>query len=127
MEAAINWYRANDIVSTCILRSVPTLEIRGAPTVVSAVVLPSDPTVCWPARTASTNRVGGHLIVDQSPDHFAQLLIVHLRSTRSRRLRVNGDFPYTTFDQMALRDLSSSFIVHLTLVTNRILTIFQSE
>jgi pimeloyl-ACP methyl ester carboxylesterase len=82
LEAAINWYRANNIAAAKIpAASVPTLYIWG----------PADASVGRRAAELTAQFVsgpyrfvqiegGGHFIVDQFPDRIAQLLIEHLRS-----------------------------------------------
>jgi pimeloyl-ACP methyl ester carboxylesterase len=83
LEAAINWYRANEIASPAIPPvSVPTLYIWGT----------ADGSVGRRAAELTREYVsgpyqfvqiegGGHFIVDQFPDRIAQLLIAHLRIT----------------------------------------------
>jgi len=83
LEAAINWYRANNIASAEIPRvSVPTLYIWGT----------ADGSVGRRAAELTANFVsgryrfvevegGGHFIVDQFPDRIAALMIQHLHST----------------------------------------------
>jgi pimeloyl-ACP methyl ester carboxylesterase len=81
LEAAVNWYRANDIASTSTSPvSVPTLYIWGT----------SDGSVGRRAAELTEQFVvgpysfiqiegGGHFVVDQFPDRIAQLVIGHLR------------------------------------------------
>ena len=81
LEAAINWYRANDIASAEIPAvSLPTLYIWGT----------ADASVGRRAAELTAQFVsglyrfiqiegGGHFIVDQFPDRIAQLLIEHIR------------------------------------------------
>jgi len=83
LEAAINWYRANNIACAEIPRvSVPTLYIWGT----------ADGSVGRRAAELTANFVsgryrfvevegGGHFIVDQFPDRIAALMIQHLHST----------------------------------------------
>jgi len=82
LEAAINWYRANNIASMEIPAiSMPTLYIWGT----------ADASVGRRAAELTAQFVGGpyrfvqiqgggHFIVDQFPDRIAQLLIEHIRS-----------------------------------------------
>jgi pimeloyl-ACP methyl ester carboxylesterase len=82
LEAAINWYRANNIAAAQIPAvSVSTLYIWGT----------ADASVGRRAAELTAQFVGGpyrfvqiegggHFIVDQFPDRMAQLLIEHLRS-----------------------------------------------
>jgi pimeloyl-ACP methyl ester carboxylesterase len=82
LEAAVNWYRANNIASVKIPPvAVPTLYIWGT----------ADATVGRPAAELTEQFVngpyrfvpvdgGGHFIVDQFPARIAQLLIEHLRT-----------------------------------------------
>jgi pimeloyl-ACP methyl ester carboxylesterase len=83
LEAAINWYRANNVASAQIPPvSVPTLYIWGT----------ADASVGRRAAELTEQFVssryrfvevegGGHFIVDQFPDRVAELMIEHLRST----------------------------------------------
>ena len=83
LEAAISWYRANDIASTAIPPvSVPTLYIWGTAdgSVGRRAAELTQQYVTGPYQFVPIEG-GGHFIVDQFPDHIAQLLIAHLRST----------------------------------------------
>ena len=83
LEAAINWYRANNIASAAILPvSVPTLYIWGTAdaSVGRRAAELTEQFVSGPYRFVEIEG-GGHFIVDQFPDYIAQLLIEHIRST----------------------------------------------
>jgi pimeloyl-ACP methyl ester carboxylesterase len=83
LEAAINWYRANNIAFASVPAvSVPTLYVWGT----------GDATVGRRAAELTKQFVkcayqfveierGSHFIVDQFPDRIAQLMIAHLRAT----------------------------------------------
>ena len=83
LEAAINWYRANNIASAEVPPvSVPTLYIWGT----------ADSSVGRRAAELTEQFVagryrfvqiegGGHFVVDQFPDRIAELMIEHLRGT----------------------------------------------
>ncbi|HKD77324.1 MAG TPA: alpha/beta hydrolase [Ktedonobacterales bacterium] len=83
LEAAINWYRANNIAAAKIPAvSVPTLYIWGmadASVGRRAAELTAQ-FVTGPYRFVPIEG-GGHFIVDQFPDRIAQLVIEHIRST----------------------------------------------
>jgi pimeloyl-ACP methyl ester carboxylesterase len=82
LEAAINWYRANDIASAATPPvSVPTLYIWGNAdaSVGRYAAQLTEQFVKGPYRFVEIEG-GGHFIVDQFPDRIAQLLIEHLRS-----------------------------------------------
>ncbi|MGH7986415.1 MAG: alpha/beta fold hydrolase [Candidatus Binataceae bacterium] len=81
LEAAINWYRANNIASEIPSVSVPTLYIWGT----------ADASVGRRAAELTEQFVhgsyrfiqiegGGHFIVDQFADRIAELVIAHLRN-----------------------------------------------
>jgi pimeloyl-ACP methyl ester carboxylesterase len=83
LEAAVNWYRANDIASAAIPPvSVPTLYIWGTAdaSVGRRAAELTEQFVSGPYRFVAIEG-GGHFIVDQFPDRIAELLIEHLRST----------------------------------------------
>jgi pimeloyl-ACP methyl ester carboxylesterase len=83
LEAAINWYRANNIASAAIPPvSVPTLYIWGTAdaSVGRRAAELTEQFVSGPYRFVEIEG-GGHFIVDQFPDYIAQLLIEHVRST----------------------------------------------
>jgi pimeloyl-ACP methyl ester carboxylesterase len=83
LEAAINWYRANNIASAAIPPvSVPTLYIWGTAdaSVGRRAAELTEQFVSGPYRFVEIEG-GGHFIVDQFPDYIAQLLIEHIRST----------------------------------------------
>jgi pimeloyl-ACP methyl ester carboxylesterase len=83
LEAAVNWYRANNIASAAIPAvSVPTLYIWGTAdaSVGRRAAELTEHFVSGPYRFVEIEG-GGHFIVDQFPDHIAQLLIEHIRST----------------------------------------------
>ena len=82
LEAAVNWYRANDIASAAIAPvSVPTLYIWGTAdaSVGRRAAELTEHFVSGPFRFVAIEG-GGHFIVDQFPDRIAQLLIEHLRN-----------------------------------------------
>jgi pimeloyl-ACP methyl ester carboxylesterase len=82
LEAAMNWYRANDIASAAIPPvSMPTLYIWGTAdaSVGRRAAELTEHFVSGPYRFVAIEG-GGHFIVDQFPDRIAQLLIEHLRS-----------------------------------------------
>jgi pimeloyl-ACP methyl ester carboxylesterase len=77
LEAAINWYRANNIASAAIPPvSVPTLYIWGTAdaSVGRRAAELTEQFVSGPYRFVEIEG-GGHFIVDQFPDYIAQLLI----------------------------------------------------
>jgi len=83
LEAAINWYRANNIASAEIPTvSAPTLYIWGTAdaSVGRCAAELTAQFVSGPYRFVQIEG-GGHFIVDQFPDRIAQLVIEHLRST----------------------------------------------
>jgi pimeloyl-ACP methyl ester carboxylesterase len=83
MEAAVNWYRANDIALAAIPAvSVPTLYIWGTAdgSVGRRAAELTEQLVSAPYRFIEIEG-GGHFIVDQFPERIAQLLIEQLRST----------------------------------------------
>jgi pimeloyl-ACP methyl ester carboxylesterase len=83
LEAAINWYRANNIASGEIPAvSVPTLYIWGTAdaSVGRRAAELTGQFVSGPYRFVAVDG-GGHFIVDQFPDRVAQLMIEHLHST----------------------------------------------
>jgi pimeloyl-ACP methyl ester carboxylesterase len=83
LEAAINWYRANNIASAEIPAvSVPTLYIWGTAdaSVGRCAAELTEQFVSGPYRFVQIEG-GGHFIVDQFPDRIEQLVIAHLRST----------------------------------------------
>jgi pimeloyl-ACP methyl ester carboxylesterase len=82
LEAAINWYRANNIAAAEIPTvSVPTLYIWGTAdaSVGRRAAELTAQFVSGPYRFVQIEG-GGHFIVDQFPDRIAQLLIEHIRS-----------------------------------------------
>ena len=83
LEAAINWYRANDIALAAIPPvSVPTLYIWGAAdaSVGRRAVELTEQFVNGPYQLVKIEG-GGHFIVDQLPERITQLLMAHLRGT----------------------------------------------
>jgi len=83
LEAAVNWYRANDIAIAAIPSvSVPTLYIWGTAdgSVGRFAAELTEQFVSGPYRFVEIEG-GGHFIVDQFPERIAQLLIEQLRST----------------------------------------------
>jgi pimeloyl-ACP methyl ester carboxylesterase len=83
LEAAISWYRANNIASTEIPAvSVPTLYIWGTAdsSVGRRAAELTEQFVSGPYRFVEVEG-GGHFIVDQFPDRIADLMIEHLHST----------------------------------------------
>jgi pimeloyl-ACP methyl ester carboxylesterase len=83
LEAAVNWYRANDIALAAIPPvSVPTLYIWGTAdgSVGRFAAELTQQFVSAPYRFVEIEG-GGHFIVDQFPERIAQLLIEQLRST----------------------------------------------
>jgi pimeloyl-ACP methyl ester carboxylesterase len=83
LEAAINWYRANDIASVAIAKvSVPTLYIWGTAdaSVGRRAAELTAQFVTGPYRFVEIEG-GGHFIVDQFPQRVAQLILTHLRHT----------------------------------------------
>jgi pimeloyl-ACP methyl ester carboxylesterase len=85
LEAAINWYRANDIASAAIPPvSVPTLYIWGTAdaSVGGCAAELTEHFVNGPYRFVEIEG-GGHFILDQFPDRIAHLLIEHLRRITS--------------------------------------------
>jgi pimeloyl-ACP methyl ester carboxylesterase len=83
LEAAINWYRANDLASAAIPPvTVPTLYIWGTAdaSVGRRAAELTEHFVSGPYRFVEIEG-GGHFILDQFPDRIAQLLIEHLRIT----------------------------------------------
>jgi pimeloyl-ACP methyl ester carboxylesterase len=83
LEAAVNWYRANDIASAAIPAvSVPTLYIWGTQdgSVGRRAAELTEQFVSGPYRFVEIEG-GCHFIADQFPERIAQLLIEHLRST----------------------------------------------
>ncbi len=82
LEAAVNWYRANEIASAAIPPvSAPTLYIWGTAdaSVGRRAAELTEHFVSGPFRFVAIEG-GGHFIVDQFPDRIAQLLIEHLRN-----------------------------------------------
>jgi pimeloyl-ACP methyl ester carboxylesterase len=83
LEAAVNWYRANDIALAAIPPvSVPTLYIWGTAdgSVGRFAAELTEQFVSASYRFVEIEG-GGHFIVDQFPERIAQLLIEQLRST----------------------------------------------
>lgn len=83
MEAAVNWYRANDIALAAIPAvSMPTLYIWGTAdgSVGRRAAELTEQFVRGPYRFVEIEG-GGHFIVDQFPERIAQLLVEQLRST----------------------------------------------
>jgi pimeloyl-ACP methyl ester carboxylesterase len=83
LEAAVNWYRANDIALAAIpSASVPTLYIWGTAdgSVGRFAAELTEQFVSGPYRFVEIEG-GGHFIVDQFPERITQLLIEQLRST----------------------------------------------
>jgi pimeloyl-ACP methyl ester carboxylesterase len=83
LEAAVNWYCANDIALAAIPPvSVPTLYIWGTAdaSVGRRAAELTEQFVSGPYRFVEIEG-GGHFIVDQFPERIAQLLIEQLRST----------------------------------------------
>ena len=83
LEAAVNWYRANDIALAAIPPvSVPTLYIWGTAdgSVGRRAAELTEQFVSAPYRFVEIEG-GDHFIVDQFPERIAQLLIEQLRST----------------------------------------------
>jgi pimeloyl-ACP methyl ester carboxylesterase len=83
LEAAINWYRANNISSAEIPSvSVPTLYIWGTAdaSVGRRAAELTEQFVSGPYRFVQVEG-GGHFVVDQFPDRIAKLMIEHLQST----------------------------------------------
>jgi len=81
LEAAINWYRANDIAVAAIPPvSVPTLYVWGT---ADASVGPraAELTEQFVSGLYQLVKIegGGHFIVDQFPDRVGQLIIAHFR------------------------------------------------
>jgi pimeloyl-ACP methyl ester carboxylesterase len=84
LEAAINWYCANDIASAAPPVSMPTLYIWGTAdgTVGRVAAELTQQFVNGPYRFVQIEG-GGHFVVDQFSDRITQLLIAHLRSVAS--------------------------------------------
>lgn len=83
LEAAVNWYRANDIaLGEVPAVSVPTLYIWGTAdgSVGRFAAKLTEQFVNGPYRFVEIEG-GGHFIVDQFPERIAQLLIEQLRGT----------------------------------------------
>jgi pimeloyl-ACP methyl ester carboxylesterase len=83
LEAAINWYRANNISAAEIPPvSVPTLYIWGTAdgSVGRRAAELTEKFVGGPYRFVEVEG-GGHFVVDQFPDQIAKLMIEHLQST----------------------------------------------
>jgi pimeloyl-ACP methyl ester carboxylesterase len=83
LEAAINWYRANDIDSAAIPPvSMPTLYIWGTAdaSVGRGAAELTEQFVSGPYQFVQIEG-GGHFLVDQFPDRIAQLINGHLRGT----------------------------------------------
>ena len=83
LEAAVNWYRANDVASAAIPPvSMPTLYIWGTAdgSVGRRAAELTEQFASGPYRFVEIEG-GGHFIVDQFPDRICQLLIEHLRGT----------------------------------------------
>ena len=83
LEAAVNWYRANDIaLGEVPAVSVPTLYIWGTAdgSVGRRAAELTEQFVSAPYRFVEIEG-GGHFIVDQFPERIAQLLIEQLRGT----------------------------------------------
>jgi pimeloyl-ACP methyl ester carboxylesterase len=83
LEAAVNWYRADDIALAAIPAvSVPTLYIWGTAdgSVGRRAAELTEQYVSGPYRFVAIEG-GGHFIVDQFPERIAELLIEQLRST----------------------------------------------
>jgi pimeloyl-ACP methyl ester carboxylesterase len=84
LEAAINWYRANNIASAAIPPvSMPTLYIWGTAdaSVGRRAAELTEQFVSGPYRFVQIEG-GGHFLVDQFPDRIAQLMNGHLRHIR---------------------------------------------
>ena len=83
LEAAVNWYRANNISSAEVPPvSVPTLYIWGTAdaSVGRRAAELTEKFVSGPYRFVQVEG-GGHFVVDQFPDRIAKLMIDHLQST----------------------------------------------
>jgi pimeloyl-ACP methyl ester carboxylesterase len=83
LEAAISWYRANNIASAAIPAvSVPTLYVWGTAdaSVGRRAAELTEQFVSGPYRFVEVEG-GGHFIVDQFPDRIGNLTIEHLRGT----------------------------------------------
>jgi len=83
LEAAINWYRANNISSAEVPPvSMPTLYIWGTAdaSVGRRAAELTEKFVSGPYRFVQVEG-GGHFVVDQFPDRVAKLMIEHLQST----------------------------------------------
>jgi pimeloyl-ACP methyl ester carboxylesterase len=83
LEAAISWYRANNIASAEIPEvSVPTLYIWGTAdsSVGRRAAELTEQFVSGPYRFVEVEG-GGHFIVDQFPERIGELMIEHLHST----------------------------------------------
>ena len=83
LEAAVNWYRANNIAGATIPAvSVPTLYIWGTEdgSVGRYTAELTKQFVSGPYRFEEIEG-GGHFVVDQFPERIAELLIAHLRET----------------------------------------------
>jgi pimeloyl-ACP methyl ester carboxylesterase len=83
LEAAISWYRANNIVSAEIPAvSVPTLYIWGTAdaSVGRRAAELTEQYVSGPYRFVEVEG-GGHFIVDQFPDRIGELMIEHLHGS----------------------------------------------
>ena len=83
LEAAISWYRANNISSAEVPPvSVPTLYVWGTAdaSVGRRAAELTEKFVTAPYRFVQVEG-GGHFVVDQFPDRIAELMIEHLQST----------------------------------------------
>jgi pimeloyl-ACP methyl ester carboxylesterase len=81
LEAAVNWYRANDLAAVAIPPvSMPTLYIWGTAdgSVGRRAAELTEQFVVGPYRFVQI-KGGGHFILDQFPDRIAWLVIAHLR------------------------------------------------
>jgi pimeloyl-ACP methyl ester carboxylesterase len=82
LEAAISWYRANNIASEIPAVSVPTLYIWGTAdaSVGRRAAELTEQFVSGPYRFVEVEG-GGHFIVDQFPDRIGELIVEHLHGT----------------------------------------------